>query len=94
MSIQGIEPSARPDWWQPYDKSRSAVKRQMKDLAKLRDHQDEKTQASIDTISREINLKIDQIYYLPLVSQKSLDEWIILLDANANIIGYMPIGGF
>ena len=66
----------------------------MKKLTVVREQQKLADQASIDAAVRETGLPIDQIYYLPLTSQKSLDEWIALLDAEAHIIGYAPVGGF
>jgi len=94
MSIQGIEISARPDWWQPYDASKPQIRRRMKSLSILRAGKNMQTQADIDAAAKKTRLKIDQLYYLPLVSQKSLDQWIALLDAQANIVGYASVGGF
>lgn len=94
MSLQGIEPSARPDWWQSYDKSRPFAIQRMKSLSVMRDSQPPEAQVSIDAAVQKTGLPINQIHYLPLVSQKYLDNWIALLDHHANIVGYAPIGGF
>lgn len=94
MSLQGLEPSARPGWWQSYDDSRSTVRLRMKSLLALYAGQATHTQIFIDSAVRKTGLSIQQVYYLPLVSRKSLEQWITLLDAEANIIGYAPVGGF
>ena len=94
MSIQGVEPSARPGWWQSYDDSRAEVQQRMKKLTAMREQQKAVAQANIDAAVQKTGLAIKQIYYLPLTSQKSLDEWIVLLDAQAHIIGYAAVGGF
>ena len=94
MSLRGLEPSARPGWWQGYDQSRSQVQQRMRKLSELRKRQAPSVQAAIDAAVQKTGLPIGQIHYLPLVSQKSLDQWIALLDAQANIIGYAPVGGF
>ena len=94
LSLRGLEPSARPGWWQRYDDSRPAVRQAMKPLPVLRAQQFSVGQVAIDGAVRKTGLPIGQIYYLPLVSQKSLDGWIALLDIEADIIGYVPVGGF
>lgn len=94
LSLRGLEPSARPGWWQSYDDSRPVAGQRMKPLSGLRAQQAPEVQVAIDNVVQKIGLPIDQIHYLPLVSQKSLDQWVALLDAQANIIGYAPVGGF
>lgn len=94
LSLRGLEPSARPGWWQSYDESRSTAKQRMRPLSILHAQQEPKVQALIDEAVQKSGLSIDQIHYLPLVSQKYLDKWIALLDAQANIIGYAPVSGF
>jgi len=94
LSMAGQEPSMRPNWWQSYDDSRFAVQRRMKPLVGLRAEKLPEAQAAIDGAVEKAGVPIGQIHYLPLVSHKSLDQWIALLDAEANIIGYAPVGGF
>ena len=94
LSLRGLEPSARPNWWQSYNDSRPLARQRMKPLPDLRAQQVPEVQAAIDGAVKKAGVPIDQIHYLPLVSQKSLDQWIALLDGEANIIGYAPVGGF
>lgn len=94
LSLRGLEPSARPGWWQSYDDSRPMAQHRMKRLSDLRAQLVPELQAVIDGAVEKAGLPIDQIHYLPLVSHKSLDQWIALLDPQANIIGYAPVGGF
>lgn len=94
LSTQGIEPSARPGWWQPYEKSRPLVQQHMKKLDALRSKLSSDKQAIIDEAAQKAGLPVDRLYYLPLVSQKQLDTWIALLDAEGTIKGYAPIDGF
>ncbi|ANA34008.1 hypothetical protein VZ52_11650 [Ralstonia mannitolilytica] len=94
LSIQGIEPSARPGWWQPYEKSRPLVQQRMKSLAARRAKLPADKQAIVDQAAKETGLPVDRLYYLPLVSHKQLDTWIALLDAQGTIKGYAPIDGF
>lgn len=94
MSIQGVEPSARPDWWQSYESSKPKIKQRFRKLAELRSSSSPASQAAIDTAVKKTLHPLHDVYYLPLVSSKSLDDWIVLLDAEAKIIGYANAGGF
>lgn len=94
LSMQGVEPSARPGWWQSYEKSRQLVQQRMKNLASLRARLPADKQAIIDEAVKKTSLPVGQLYYLPLVSQKQLDTWIALLDGQGTIKGYAPVDGF
>lgn len=94
LSMRGVEPSARPSWWQSYEKSRPLVQQRMKNLASLRARLPADKQAIIDEAVKKTSLPVGQLYYLPLVSQKQLDTWIALLDGQGTIKGYAPVDGF
>lgn len=94
LSLQGVEPSARPDWWQPYESSRPEVKLRMRPLSVLHGRLPSDAQETVNAATKRTRLQLENINYLPLVSHKSLDGWIVLLDKEANIIGYAPVGGF
>lgn len=94
LSLQGIEPSARPDWWQPYELSRPAVQQRMRPLRVLHSKLPFDAQVIVNAAAKKTRLELENINYLPLVSYKSLDGWIVLLDKDAHIIGYAPVGGF
>lgn len=94
LSMQGIEPSARPGWWQSYEKSRPVIQQRMKKLDAWRAKLPWDKQAIIDEAAKKAGLPVDQLYYLPLVSKKQVDTWIALLDAQGTVKGYAPIDGF
>ena len=94
LSLQGIGPGARPSWWQPYEQSIPAVQKRMKKLADLRAARPAAGQALIDQAVRQTGQPLEALFYLPLTSRKKLDDWIVLLDAQANIAGYAPVSGF
>jgi len=94
LSLQGQEPSARPGWWVDYEDSRPKVKERMKKLADLRSRQRAPAQEKLDRALEKIGKAADELYYLPLVSEKEKDTWTVLLDAQANIVGYAPVDGF
>lgn len=94
MSIQGVEPSARPGWWETYEKSRPFVIQRMKSLADLRTHRPPEKQAAIDAAVAKTGSLLENLYYLPLTSQKVLDGWIVLLNIQGQIVEYAPVDGF
>lgn len=94
LSLQGIEPSARPDWWQAYSQSIPEVQKKMKPLNRFRSGLPSDRQRTLDDATEKTGLFIDQLHYLPLVAGKNLDGWITLLDAQAKIVGFAPLGGF
>ncbi|MBF5004925.1 TfpX/TfpZ family type IV pilin accessory protein [Diaphorobacter caeni] len=94
LSAQGFEPSARPAAWVSYESNREQVKSRMRSLAKLRGQVSDDVGGLIDNAVRKSGKKIEEIYYLPLVSKKNLDEWVVFLDADANIVGYAAVDGF
>ncbi|MDG4553628.1 MAG: hypothetical protein P9E24_05205 [Candidatus Competibacter sp.] len=94
QSLQGVEPSARPGWWQAYEKSETEVQARMKKLSDLRAQCPVEARAVIDAAAHSINLALDRLYYLPLTSQKILDGWIVLLNDQAKIVGYTSVDGF
>lgn len=94
LSIRGLEPSLRPSWWQDYEKSKSAVMKSMRDLSILYQKVDERGKKIIDTKLLEFRRDISDLSYFPLVNKNNLDSWSIAIDKNAEIIGYIPIGGF
>lgn len=94
MSLQGVEPSARPDWWQSYEKNRIQAIGRMQKLDTIKEYLSPADLASLETSIKDIKQPYNKIFYLPMVSQKILDRWIVLLDENAKILGYAPINGF
>lgn len=94
LSLQGLEPSARPGWWQPYDKNKPQIQQRMKPLADLRTKQNPAKQQAIDAAVKTAGLPIEDLFYLPLTSEKNKDSWIALLNQETDILAYAPVGGF
>lgn len=94
LSLKGIEPSVRPDWWQSYEMSIPNVKQRMKKLLDLYKVLPTIEKNKINENIKKTNKSPEELYYLPLTNRKNLDNWIVLLDAQAEIVGYAPVGGF
>lgn len=94
LSIQGREPSVRADWWQSYESSQSTVKQRMKPVSAL---SASLTGVAKEKLIAEVNAAgktVGQLFYLPMTTAGRLDDWIVLLDSDANVLGYAPVGGF
>ena len=94
ISLQGLQPSARPGWWQSYEKSRPVVQQRMKKLVELKAKLPQGKQAVVDEAAQKTGLPLGQLFYLPLVSRKQLDAWVVLLNAQGRVKGYAPVDGF
>ena len=93
LSLNGIDPSMRPDWWQPYEKSKLNVLKIAHDLDLLKNKQKNNINLIDDAIKKtKINEKI--IKWLPVTSGYTR-EWVALIRVDtAEIIAFIPIDGF
>lgn len=94
LSLDGIEPSARPGWWQDYALSTQEVQKKMKPLQKFRNGLSTDQKTTLDSAVEKTKLSVNQLHYLPLVSGKYLDGWIALFDGSAKVVGFASLGGF
>lgn len=94
LSMTGVEPSARPAWWQAYDANRPQIKQRMRKLAELRAVRPPQAQHAIDVAAADTGLPLADLFFLPMTSPKMLDGWIALLDREGRIVGYAPVDGF
>ncbi|MBR7059033.1 MAG: fimb protein [Neisseriaceae bacterium] len=96
LSFSGIEPIARPNNWQVYDKERdiTSVRATMKPVAELyKLHHNKDKKLIIDKAVARTNLEPDKVFFVPFTTDKSLD-WSALLDENGEIVGYVDADGF
>ena len=92
MSLQGIEPSARPDQWLPDSSAeRNKIKKKMQPLSRLTarypNHQELQAQIA------QTGLPEQQLHYLPFTSQKN-KNWTVILDEKAEFRAFVPLDAF
>jgi hypothetical protein len=93
MSLQGQEPSVRPDWWQAYELSRAKVLERAKPVSDLRKKQSDAA-SKINRAVVESGRAEAELVWLPMTSFKSSD-WVVFLDAKTAMpLAYGPIDGF
>ena len=93
-SIAGIEPSVRPNWWQDLEKNQANIQERAKPLAPVVSRLDSVTQSAVLEAADKTKLSVDELSYLPLVSNKQLDSWVVLLNKQGKVVGYAPMSGF
>lgn len=95
-SLIGREPSVRPDWWQPFEKSRADVILYAKPLSALR-----KLRADEPDVESKISATIlqsgkteENLRWLPLTSKRSTD-WVVFVDRHTgDPLAYAHLDGF
>ena len=92
LSLQGVTPAMRPDWWVPYNAARPEVintAKPLTDLLKARPQQS----ALLESAAAKSGLPIEALRYLPLTSSKTLD-WVALISPAGDVVGHAPVDGF
>ncbi len=94
LSLDGIEPSLRPSWWLPYTEVLPEVKEKMQPLSAVNWQQlDADKRHMLEEAVASSGLPAEQLYFLPLVS-KYTQDWIVLLNKNADFVAYANLNGF
>lgn len=100
-SLQGIEPSQRPSWWQDYMLNIPQVLQRSRPLMELQSkHPDQNKLLQAAVINAIADAQPGEttdpmaLRWLPLVSSRATD-WVVLLDPdNARVRGYAHLDGF
>lgn len=94
LSMQGVEPSARPNWWQDINNNVQDILRRAHPLEPSLAAMDSETKKAVLESVEKTKLSISELSYLPLVSKNHLDDWSVLLDRKGQVVGYAPMSGF
>lgn len=100
-SLQGVEPSQRPSWWQDYALNTAQVLQRARPLNELRDKHASQVALIDAAVARALaNHQPGEtadgvaLRWLPLVSRRVTD-WVVLLDpVSARVRGYAHVDGF
>jgi hypothetical protein len=96
QSIQGKEPSERPDWWQPLEAARPLIIKRAKLLVDLRKRYADKADIlqKIDKAVKDSGKSEAGLRWLPLTSRHTKD-WTVLVDAQTGVpLAYAAVDGF
>ncbi|WP_447916913.1 TfpX/TfpZ family type IV pilin accessory protein [Delftia acidovorans] len=93
LSLNGVAPSSRPEWWEPLSLSASKIisaAHPIKEL--LEKHKDKET--LIHEAIKASGLPKESLSWLPVTSFKT-NEWIALINKQtAEVMSFAPIDGF
>lgn len=90
QALDGVQLSARPELWRPYETERKEVLRAAKPIGALVKKLPGRA-AEIEAAVRKTGKPESQVVYLPLVARKDT-AWTVLLDAStAAILDYLPL---
>lgn len=93
LSLRGLEPSARPEWWQPYELSKPQVLKKARAISVLRDKEPD-SNALIDKAVSESGKPESALGWVPLTSFKST-TWVAFVDLKtAVVVAFAPVDGF
>lgn len=93
LSLNGIAPSMRPDWWQPYESSKISVLKKSQSVGILRSKHASQD-ILIDQAIKESGLPEEDIAWLPLTSFLK-NDWVIFINKRtAEAVAFAPIDGF
>lgn len=94
LAMNGVEPSLRPNWWIPYQQVLPEVRDKMLPLSAIAwERLDETKRQRLEQAVSATQLPQEKLYYLPLVS-KYTQDWIVLLNPEADFVGYVNVNGF
>ena len=93
LSLRGLEPSARPDWWQSYEQTKPKVLSRAQPVSVLRSKQPGKA-ALIDQAISESGQAEAELRWVPMTSFKVMD-WVAFVDARtAEVRAFAHVDGF
>lgn len=93
LSLQGNEPSARPDWWVAYEQNKQQVLSRAKPLSLLRDRYPNEKEA-IDIGVRDSGLPENNLKWVPLTGFRST-AWVVFVDGSTgDVRAFAPVDGF
>lgn len=100
-SLQGVEPSQRPSWWQDYALSTEHVLQRAQPLSELREKHPDQAALIDAAVGRALanympgeSADGSALRWLPLVSRRVTD-WVVLVDPKtARPRGYVHVDGF
>lgn len=92
-SLQGMEPSARPDWWKELSPDRRELRSRMRSISLLLRERPDEARKMLQKIADANQENLQDLFFLPLTGKESRD-WVVVLNRQAEFLGFAPIDGF
>jgi hypothetical protein len=91
-ALQGVSLSARPGFWQAYEKGKSKILEAARPLEQLKNRFPARA-TEIDAALRSAGRGTPSVSYVPMVGRQTF--WTVLLDSKtAEVIAFVPIDSF
>ena len=92
LSLQGVEPSMRPERWEAdSSKTREAIRQGMRPVSQLQQHYPQNIE--LTAAIQKSGISAEKLYFLPFTSYND-KEWTVLLDEKADFKGFVPVDAF
>ncbi|OAM17224.1 fimb protein [Eikenella corrodens] len=92
LSLQGIEPSMRPERWEAdSSKTREAIRQRMQPVSQLQQYYPQNIE--LTAAIQKSGIPTEKLYFLPFTSHNN-KEWAVLLDERADFKGFVPVDAF
>lgn len=93
LSLGGVDPSMRPDWWLPYDQVKDRVLKTARAVDELRKKRSREMQR-IDAAVKDAGTEESDLRWIPVTSFQSTG-WVAFLHKDtAEILSFAPVDGF
>ena len=92
LSLQGVEPSMRPDRWEAdSSKTREAIRQRIQPVFRLQQYYPQNIE--LTAAIQKSGIPTEKLYFLPFTSHNN-KEWAVLLDERADFKGFVPVDAF
>lgn len=92
-AFQGFDIAQQPKLWVAYSSELEKIRKAAKPLAQSFSKLNAKQQQDVKTALQKARLNMEEAFFLPLVSNRSM-EWMVILDKNMNITTAVEIDAF
>ncbi len=92
LSLQGLGPSLRPDWWQPYEHSVPELIQRSPPLSNLIDRFPEHKATILETVGNTSHT-LESLRYLPMVTANATD-WTAVINEQGKLVGALKLDSF
>ncbi|WP_131421442.1 hypothetical protein [Comamonas thiooxydans] len=93
MSLNGMPPSVRPDWWLAHAESKEKILKSAHELSLLYKYRGDKKNIIDDALASKGYSQKD-VLWLPLTTNENM-EWVAFVDkVSAKLVAYIEVDGF
>ncbi len=92
LGLAGVSPAMRPGWWTPWGSAQADMRARAKPVSELLQRRPQDA-ATLQAAIHATGLPAAELRYLPLTTRHN-KEWVALLDADMQMVGWAQVDGF